>query len=76
MTVEAIIQRFGGFDAYALLGSKDVNNPRNAMTIAPVARCMVRSLNLWLTPFKVGHLAPTPRFISFPLQLYCSIAGK
>jgi len=57
-TVGAIIEHFGGFSTCAVLGSDDLNSPRNAMMLAPVAHWMFDSFNLWLTPFKVGHLVP------------------
>ena len=36
-----------------LLGSENLDNPRNALMLAPVARNIFDGLDLWLAPFEV-----------------------
>jgi len=54
MTVGAVIENFGGFSTHVLLGSENLNNPRNAIMLAPISRKHFDRLDVWLIPFKVN----------------------
>ena len=54
MTAGAIIEHFSGFSTRVLLGSENLNSPRNAMLFAPLVHKRFDRLDIWLTPFEAS----------------------
>ena len=71
-TTGAIIEHFGGFSPRDLLGSENLNSPRNAMLVASFVHILFDNLQLWMTPYKVDLVL---RFCTTrsPLYLGCRI---
>ena len=72
-TAGAIVEHFGGFSTRVLLGSENIQSPKNAMILASNVHTFFDELDLWLTPFKVD-LVSSLCSMGLPLSLDCRIA--
>ena len=52
-TAAAVIERFGGFSAYTILGEDNLNSAANAFTASSTPHNMFDRLDLWLMPAQV-----------------------
>ncbi|CAA7263813.1 unnamed protein product [Cyclocybe aegerita] len=51
----AVLERFGGFSAHAILGEANLNSALNAFTASSTPHTWFDCLNLWLVPAKDEH---------------------
>ncbi|KAJ3512556.1 hypothetical protein NLJ89_g3447 [Agrocybe chaxingu] len=51
----AVLERFGGFSAHAILGEANLNSALNALTASGTPHSWFDCLNLWLVPAKDEH---------------------
>ncbi|KAF9472887.1 hypothetical protein BDN70DRAFT_867965 [Pholiota conissans] len=54
-TAAAVIERFGGFSAYTILGEDNLNSAANAFTASSTPHDMFDCLDLWLVPAQDKH---------------------
>ncbi|KAF9472837.1 hypothetical protein BDN70DRAFT_886513 [Pholiota conissans] len=54
-TAAAVLERFGGFSAYTILGEDNLNSAANAFTASSTPHDMFDCLDLWLLPAQVWY---------------------